>query len=171
MYGHIRTKKPLRMFQPKAEGGSGGTSYVVIIVFLQILTLGRFQTKPIHHFLNLWLKVSFVFMLAEFLPSSKTHNFCAITYCCVGQSPLPNPGAPVPPPGNNFQNYFQGGLTFAIFHVLRCRYLEIISRTPPPQISFKIHEIISRSFHLIILRGVPQVLSQPSPPPFQATSK
>ena len=59
-------------------------------------------------------------------------------------------------------------MTFAIFHVLRCRYLEIISRTPhPPQISFKIHEIISRSFHLTILRGVPQVLSQPSPPLFK----
>ena len=24
-----------------------------------------------------------MFMLAEFLPSSKTHNFCTITYCCV----------------------------------------------------------------------------------------
>ena len=45
-------------------------------------------------------------------------------------------------PGNNFQN-------------------------PPPQISFKIHDIISSSFHLIILRGVPEVLSQPSPPLFK----
>ena len=47
------------------------------------------------------------------------------------KSPLPKLGAPVPPK-NNFQNYFQGGFTSAIFYILKCRYPEIISRNKPP---------------------------------------
>ena len=103
-------------------------------VFLGFPRSGGLHLSPTfkHDFLNHHREVS------SALPLKKNRgplSFLEPTWVTKSQnafaSPLPNPGAPVPPPGNNFQNYFQGGLTFAIFHVLRCRYLEIISRTPP----------------------------------------
>ena len=53
-------------------------------IYIHIYILCVYLFVYIFIFIHMYIYICmYLFMLADFLPSSKTHNFCAITYCCV----------------------------------------------------------------------------------------